>query len=276
VDSAIKAALGLIGALVVGCDQLTLPPRPAATNDGGGAAATTVDGGGGVVATGNTMIPAGAVSVQGTFGGDPGFFAWSTNDSAGKLATLAWSIPVATVKKAGAAELFDFLPLPQPVLDQTPIKSFSLQYLPHGHVPAGVYDVPHWEWHLGMITADDVNAIDCKDTAVPAKDKLPPNTVCLPTCLEKLGMHAFDLGAPEFNGQRFSHGVYGAYYKAAFIAVEPKMVTTILEQQPSFTMNSYDPSPLGTPGRYPKTWVVSYNAEQDSVVLTITEWFTKQ
>jgi hypothetical protein len=220
------------------------------------------------------MIPPGAVSVEGTYGGDSGFFTWVTLDGA-ELKQFGFNIPIATVRKGGSTELFGFVPLPQPLKDKTPFKSMSLMYLPTGHAPAGVYDIPHWEWHLNTLTEPEINAIDCKDTRTPTQDKLPPNVVCFPTCLEKLGMHAFNLGNPEFQGARFTYGVYGSYYKADFFAVEPKLTTTTLLEHKTFTMPSFDPSPLGAPGKYPKEWNVSYNTENDSVVLTVDQWVTK-
>lgn len=263
------SALAAMGLAAIGCDDLA-PPK-AATADGG-----VVGGGDGGVAPTSSMIPAGAVSVEGTFAGDPKFYSWVTLDGAGQIATFSFSIPIATVKKAGSAQFFGFLPIPQQMHDQTPFKSFSLMYLPMGHVPAGVYDVPHWEWHLHTITEAEVDGINCANNAVPPKEQLPANSVCLPTCLEKLGMHGFNLNVPEFNGERFDHGVYAAYYDAKFIAVEPKILSSTLLTQPTFTMNSWDPTPLGPAGKYPKSWNVSYNADEDAVVLTVPEWFVKQ
>lgn len=247
-----------------GCDQLALPTQPAPATDAGAA-----------MPLANGMIPAGAIVTEGMFAGEPGFFSWVTLDDAGKLKEFGFSIPVPTIERAGSVQVEGYLPLPQPMLDQTVFKTFSLIYLPHGHVPAGVYDIPHWEWHLYTIDKPSVEAIDCSDQRVPNSDQLPPDHIALPACLVHLGMHAYDLKAPEFTGGRFSKGIYGGYYHADFIAVEPKIATSVLLERQDVILPSYDPVVLGPKGTYPKSFRLSYSDAGHSMVLTVSDWFQR-
>lgn len=248
------AGLGTIATL--GCEPLTLPVR-----------STSTDGGDSVTDEG---IPTNATDL-GDFGGVTGLRTWTKTDDAGTLTQFSIFLPFAAINSGGTAMVEKFLPIPEIVAQQTVLRSMQLLYLPVGHAPAGVYDLPHWEWHLFTLPEAEVIAIDCSNPKIPSTAQLPPNHIVISTCIVRGGMHASDLSFPEFSGGRFSRGVYGSYYDARFIGIEPKVASAVLLERAPFSMPSYDPTPLGDPGNYPRRVDVSYLAE--GVVFSAVDWY---
>jgi hypothetical protein len=96
---------------------------------------------------------------------------------------------------------------------------------PRGHVPAGVYDVSHFDFHFYLTPLADRNRIrpgpcgglvHCDDFArgrvpVPAAYR-PPGYTDQGAVVVAMGNHLGDGTSPEFHGTPFTHTfIYGAY-----------------------------------------------------------------
>ncbi len=95
-----------------------------------------------------------------------------------------------------------------------------------GHIPPGVYDLPHFDVHFYLEPIEDVFAIEpgtCGPEFVRcdqfdlAKKPIPSNYIHpdykdVDAVAPGMGNHLIDLTGPEFNGQRFTRSwIFGIY-----------------------------------------------------------------
>ncbi len=120
------------------------------------------------------------------------------------------------------------IPLPDAVSAQSevPFKWVLLNWNPAGHIPPGVYDVPHFDVHFYMAPIASVFAladgpcgpefIRC-DQHVLAKKPLPPNYMNpdfqdVDAVVPAMGNHLIDVTGPEFNGEEWKRSwIFGVY-----------------------------------------------------------------
>ncbi len=158
-------------------------------------------------------------------------------------------------------------PLALPTLVKVPpYTHLVLNWNPHGHVPPGIYDVPHFDFHFYMIEPAVRVKITCKGADIAKCMKKPAaefvsSGYILPPGTEKkrMGVHWIDPAAPEFNHQAFTHThIYGSYDgHAAFL--ETMVTKSYLETKPNVTMPIKLPEKYRKHGYYPTTYSVKYD-----------------
>lgn len=268
-----------IGLIVLGgaslellaCESFELRMRP----DAGGP--TQEDGAAGPLPPPvQGIAPAGAVlgELRNMFGGD--CQTWAMLDGEGKVSELAFTLPMATVNGIPSTTKVDvifYIELPDVVKEQTLFKSLDYTYLPAGHVPAGVYDTPHWEWHLSKFTKDERASVDCSDPTMPAADAIPQNWIVFPECLAGTGHHGYDLAAPEYNRERFTKGNYISYYHGFLGGLEPQATRDLLSARADIELNDAPKmQKVGTKGLYPSKAKMRYDAASATYVITYSGW----
>jgi hypothetical protein len=96
---------------------------------------------------------------------------------------------------------------------------------PHGHIPVGVYNVPHFDVHFYTVPDSERTAIrpgpcpalvNCDDyelgKKLPAAKYLAPDYIDVDAVEPAMGNHLVDPTAPEFNGQPFTRTfLYGVW-----------------------------------------------------------------
>lgn len=155
----------------------------------------------------------------------------------------------------------------------TPFQFMMFDWNPKGHEPAGVYDLPHFDFHFYMQDLDDVMAIrpgncmgvDCDDFARATKpvpeEFRPQGYIDVGSVVPFMGNHLIDPTSPEFNGQRFiSTWLYGAY-DGQITFYEPMITRHTLINRPNHCESLKLPRAYSTTGYYPKTYCTSYNEE---------------
>jgi len=144
----------------------------------------------------------------------------------------------------------------------------SIDWAPKGHLPIGIYDVPHFDVHfylvnqntLGKITATgkDLTISDKKPavTHIPAGYIMPPGTA-----VPRMGSHAVDTATPELSGNAFAHTFIYGYYNGQMNFVEPMVSKAFLESKQNFS------GPVKIPAAYPKRgyYPTSYSIKFDEV-----------
>jgi hypothetical protein len=107
----------------------------------------------------------------------------------------------------------------------TPFTYLLANWNPHGHIPVGVYDVPHFDVHFYTGTDAERTAIrpgpcpqlvNCDDyelgKLLPDAKYIAPDYIDVDAVEPAMGNHLIDPTAPEFNGQPFTHTwVYGVW-----------------------------------------------------------------
>jgi hypothetical protein len=104
----------------------------------------------------------------------------------------------------------------------TSYKHAVINWVPNGHPPAGVYTVPHFDFHFYMITQQERDAITAADPQYAVKIAKQPTAEFVAAgyvtgmASERMGPHWNDPAAPERQGQPFTKMfIYGSYDAAA-------------------------------------------------------------
>jgi hypothetical protein len=146
-----------------------------------------------------------------------------------RLLGIRLTLPAGVIQKAKmqpfTAHVID---LPETFKASSLVQNITIDWNPAGHEPEGVYDAPHFDFHLYFISKESVSAIDCSDRT-PVPTNLIPEGYILPpldapnACVPGMGYHAVpmkDLG-PD---QVFMHTPIYGYYQGQLIFFEP-MIT---------------------------------------------------
>ena len=168
------------------------------------------------------------------------------------------------------------LPLPDVVArsGDIPFKWVLLNWNPAGHIPPGVYDVPHFDVHFFMEPIANVFAIAsgpcgpefirCDHFEV-ARRPLPTNYMHadfkdVEGAVPAMGNHLVDLTGPEFNQQPFTRTwIYGAYNgKVTFY--EEMVTRSFLQSKPDTCFPIKIPPAVGRSGFYPTLSCLRHDA----------------
>jgi len=140
---------------------------------------------------------------------------------------------------------------PKWVLENTNFKHFVLNWNPQGHVPAGIYDIPHFDFHFYTISnyqrqnikvakaenrcfvVDHFVPVTCdiyyrSVKALPAK-AFPARHSNVGAVEPGMGNHLLDLSYPEFNNGIFTHTWIFGTFDGEMILYEPMITKAYLE-----------------------------------------------
>lgn len=183
------------------------------------------------------------------------------------------------------------IPLPDAVArrDDIPFKWVLLNWNPEGHVPPGIYDVPHFDVHFEMAPIADVFAIEsgpCGPESVrcdqyqTARKPLPPNYippdyVDVEAVVPAMGNHLVDTTGPEFQKQPFTRSwIYGGY-DGKVIFYEAMVARAHLLAKPNDCTPIKAPKAVAVAGYYPTQYCVRHNATTGEVSVSM-EKFTRR
>ncbi len=227
-----------------------------------------------VALLGLALIAAGCVaSKSGTFVGETkplgnGMVrSWVTLDNDGKPLAIG-----VTFTEAALSGLPATLPtteyqlaLPKQASDM-PFKYIVVNWNPKGHVPPGVYDAPHFDFHFYMIspevryaitaTGDDLVKVEKK----PAQEFIPAGYVPAPGGEPRMGAHWIDPASPEFNNQSFTKTFIYGFYDGNMSFLEPMVTVAYLGTKPNFSGDIKLPEKYLTSAYYPTRYSVKYDA----------------
>lgn len=260
----------------IGCDDLTVPQQP---GDGGASTSSS---------SGNTAVglppgaPATAVPGQIVSAFSGTLATWGNVDAAKAINGFGWNVPLASVN-ALIQTKFDtrvWMEVPKQVTDEMGITGFAFDHLPAGHIPVGVYDVPHWEFHLIFQDFKEIQALDCSDPTLPPPTIVPQPYNVLPppdNCFPAMGIHAVNGAAPEFNGQKFVFSNLMVFYRGngslkekgtRVVSFEPKVTSQFLTTRKSFTIQlpQLPPQAIGREVKVPTTVTAEYDPTNDTFI----------
>lgn len=173
------------------------------------------------------------------------------------------------------------LPLPAGGPD-TGYRQVTVNWNPHGHEPAGVYDKPHFDFHFYLIDQAGRDGVTFQGNAagaaaapidaalLPAGYVAPP-----PTAVEHMGVHGLDPRGPEFHGHPFERTFIYGYYKNRLTFVEPMVTRAYLQTRPDVTVPVARPAAYSLPGYYPSRYRVGFDAKARQYTIALAglkEW----
>ena len=185
------------------------------------------------------------------------------------------------LSSSGASSMY-LLPLPQQA--PAPYQLVELDWNPQGHPPAGVYTVPHFDFHFYTITRSARDAIMPSDphyameaSNVPTGGFVPPaysplggpGQTLADVAVPMMGLHWEDMLSPELqalighpeNYRPFDKTfIYGSW-NGSFTFLEPMVTREYLLSRPDATSPISVPARYAQPGSYPTSYRVTYDPQ---------------
>lgn len=177
------------------------------------------------------------------------------------------------------------IPLPSQAArhPQIPFKWVGLNWNPHGHIPPGVYDLPHFDVHFYIEPIETILAIEagpcgpefvsCEHFSIATRP-LPPNYMHsdfknVDAVAPAMGNHLIDLTGPEFNEKKFTRSwIYGVY-DGRVTFYEEMLSRGFLLSQPDTCFPLKSPPAVGVTGYYPTQSCIRYVSQANEYTVSM-------
>src|SRR5262249_42722275 len=147
---------------------------------------------------------------------------------------------------------------------------------PQGHPPAGIYSVPHFDFHFYLITPQEESEITARGEDVarcfkkPAPGVMPAGYATGPGSeAPGMGAHWADTSAPEFHGQPFTTTFIYCGYDGKATPFEPMITSAVLKSRPALTQPIKLPTLYPRRGCYPTRYTVEYDPARNEVTIEL-------
>ncbi|HZT06510.1 MAG TPA: hypothetical protein VFC51_05730 [Chloroflexota bacterium] len=184
------------------------------------------------------------------------------------------------------------IPLPDSVATRSdiPLKWVLFNWNPVGHIPPGVYDVPHFDVHFYLAPIADTFAInvgacgdefvDCTsfDTArMPLpRNFMPPDYANVDAVAPAMGNHLIDLTGSEFNGQPFTNTLIYGTYGGHLTFIEDMVTLAYLRGQPDGCTAIKTPPAVEVAGYYPTQYCVRYHGDSSQYTVSLESFVHRE
>jgi len=136
-------------------------------------------------------------------------------------------------------------------------------WMPEGHFPPGVFDIPHFDIHFYMVSHEERMQINdaAKAAILPPEEFRPPYYIPTDGYELYMGKHWINLMSPEFQGSTFTHTfIYGSY-DGEFMFYEPMITRDFLMEKTSGQYPITQPANFQRTGYYyPTLYSINYDA----------------
>ena len=183
------------------------------------------------------------------------------------------------------------IPLPDVAAkrDDIPFKWVLLNWNHIGHIPPGIYDIPHFDVHFEMTTIAEIFAIEagpcgpefvrCDQFKIARKplptNYLAPDYVDVQAVVPAMGNHLIDTTGPEFQKQPFTRSwIYGVY-DGKVIFYEAMVTRDYMLTKANACLPIKMPRAVAVAGFYPTEYCVRHNAATGEYSVSM-EKFTRR
>ena len=171
----------------------------------------------------------------------------------------------------------------------TPFKWISIDWEPHGHVPADTYGAQHFDFHFYMMPFVERNliavgpcnpgTINCAQYQTAIKpvptNYIHPDFFNTNLAFSRMGNHWADRTSPEFNGYPFTNTFILGSYDGRITFYEPMVSLAYLKSKPNDCKPIKQPLYFETAGYYPTSYCVRHHKSSDSYTVSL-EGFVKR
>jgi len=184
------------------------------------------------------------------------------------------------------------IPLPSDVSKRSdvPFKWVLINWNPMGHVPPGVYDVPHFDVHYYTEPIENVFSIEpgpcgpefvrCDQFALGKKpvpsNYYPAGYIDVDAVAPAMGNHLIDPTGPEFNGQRFTHSWVFGIYGGRITFYEQMLSRDYILSKPGKCEPVKTAPAVERPGYYPTVACVRFNAALDAYDISMEDFVLRE
>lgn len=184
------------------------------------------------------------------------------------------------------------IPLPTPLSSRSdmPFKWVLLNWNGHGHIPPGVWDLPHFDVHFYLEPIENIFALQrgpcgpeqlrCDQFALATKplppNYIPPDFVNVDAAAPAMGNHLIDPSAPEFHGRGFTRSwIYGAY-EGRIIFYEEMLTRAYLLSKPNACVPIKSPAAVAVAGFYPRSSCIRFDASANLYTVSLEDFVFRQ
>jgi hypothetical protein len=184
------------------------------------------------------------------------------------------------------------LPVPSEAGRRTdvPFKWALLNWNPHGHIPAGVYDKPHFDVHFYIESIENIFALQrgtcgleflrCDQFALASKpvprNYVPPNFQDVGAAGPAMGNHLLDPRTSEFHGEPFTRTWIYGIYDARVIFYEDMVARSYILSKPDECFPIKSPEAVALAGYYPTRSCVRYAPGKDEYTVSIEDFVLRK
>jgi hypothetical protein len=180
------------------------------------------------------------------------------------------------------------IPLPSEISRRSdmPFKWVLMNWNPHGHMPEGVYNTPHFDVHFYIESIEKVFSLmagpcgpekmrcdqyEIATKPVPA-NYIHPDFQDVGAAAPAMGNHLIDPTGPEFNGEPFTRSwIFGAN-DGRITFWEEMLTLDYLLSEPNKCHPIKTPSSVELSGYYPTTVCTVFNPKDSSVAVSLEEF----
>ncbi len=164
----------------------------------------------------------------------------------------------------------------------TPFQHATLDWIPAGHEPPGIYDKPHFDVHFYTISAEERRAIRPDDPTFLEKGARLPEAEFVPAgfvdpgmgAVPMMGVHLVDPTSPELRAEApepFTHTFLYGSWDGRLIFLEPMVTTAFLAEKhdlsfPIAVAERYDPE-----GYYPASYSIRWDDAAGEYRISLTD-----
>ncbi len=180
------------------------------------------------------------------------------------------------------------LPLPDAVARRkdVPFKWVLLNWNPHGHMPPGIYDLPHFDVHFFMEPIAKIFALQAGpcgpelmrcDQFEVAKQPVPSNYIHpdfkdVDGVVPAMGNHLVDLTGPEFQKQPFTRSWIFGSYGGRIIFYEEMVAHRTLVNTTQSCSPIKQPKGVATAGYYPTLSCLRHDATTGDTTVSLEQF----
>jgi hypothetical protein len=188
-----------------------------------------------------------------------------------------------------------WIPLTLPENTPRPYHFVLFDWNPEGHLPEGVYDVPHFDFHFYLTPHAEVQAIrrdapdfDRKANNLPTGDFVPQHYIVPappgvdPAALAEpgMGLHWEDIRDPQIQGllgkphlfQPFTKTMIYGSWDGRITFIEPMITREYLLRRTNETIPIPQPARYPQPGWYPAAYRITYDAQAEEYRVAIVDF----
>jgi hypothetical protein len=159
----------------------------------------------------------------------------------------------------------------------------TFDFVPGGHPPPGVFDLPHFDVHFFYLTQEEVEEINPKNADFAARGmKLPderyvpedfgaiPNTPPEEAVVPGMGQHLVDMTVPPVPGEyKFTEVILNGTWDGKYAFVEPMVTLDYLLSKPTVTNDLKLPQEYQKTGLYPTKYSITYDAASNIYMISL-------
>jgi hypothetical protein len=180
------------------------------------------------------------------------------------------------------------IPLPDAVATRVdiPFKWVLFNWNPAGHIPPGVYDVPHFDIHFYIEAIANVFAIHdgpcgpefvrCDQFEIGRKplpgNYIHPDFKNVDAVAPAMGNHLIDLTGPEFNGETWTRNWIFGVYDGKITFYEEMVTLAYMLSQPNACNPIKSAPAVGLSGYYPRKSCIRYNSATDEYSVSMEDF----